>query len=84
MVNENLQFGAIEKIAHAASGKLLKEISLFDVYKGDKIEKGKKSYAVSFLFQHPDKTLTDQEIEKVMSKLMSRYESELQAVIRKE
>ncbi len=84
MLDENLQFDAVEKIAHAGSGKLLREISLFDVYKGDKIEKGKKSYAVSFVFQHPDKTLTEQEIEKVMSKLMSRYENELQAVIRKE
>ena len=83
MVNEDLQFEAIEKIAVTESKKLLQEISLFDVYKGDKIEKGKKSYAVSFVFQHPDKTLTDQEIEKVMGKLMSKYESELGAVIRK-
>ncbi|MFN8285685.1 MAG: phenylalanine--tRNA ligase subunit beta [Chitinophagales bacterium] len=83
MVNEDLKFEAIEKIAHTESKKLLQEISLFDVYKGDKIEKGKKSYAVSFVFQHPDKTLTDQEIEKVMSRLMTKYESELGAVIRK-
>ncbi|MDB5281443.1 MAG: phenylalanine--tRNA ligase subunit beta [Bacteroidota bacterium] len=83
MVNEDLQFDTIEKIAITESKKLLQEVSLFDVYKGDKIEKGKKSYAVSFVFQHPDKTLTDQEIEKVMGKLMSKYESELGAVIRK-
>jgi phenylalanyl-tRNA synthetase beta chain len=83
MVNEELPFATIEKIAQAESKKLLQEVSLFDVYKGDKIEKGKKSYAVSFVFQHPDKTLTDQEIEKVMSRLMSKFESELGAVIRK-
>ncbi len=83
LVNEDLQFGAIEKIAVSESKKLLQEISLFDVYKGDKIEKGKKSYAVSFVFQHSEKTLTDQEIEKVMSRLMNKYESELGAVIRK-
>ena len=83
MVNEDLTFEAIEKIAVTESKKLLQEISLFDVYKGDKIEKGKKSYAVSFLFQHPEKTLTDQEIEKVMGRLMGKYESELGAVIRK-
>ena len=83
VVNEDLQFEAIEKIAVTESKKLLQEISLFDVYKGDKMEKGKKSYAVSFIFQHPDKTLTDAEIEKVMSKLMNKYESELGAVIRK-
>ena len=83
VVNEDLQFDAIEKIAVTESKKLLQEISLFDVYKGDKMEKGKKSYAVSFVFQHPEKTLTDAEIEKVMSKLMNKYETELGAVIRK-
>ena len=77
------QFESIEKIAVTESKKLLQEISLFDVYKGDKMEKGKKSYAVSFVFQHPEKTLTDAEIEKVMSKLMNKYETELGAVIRK-
>lgn len=83
VLNEELPFEAIEKIAEAESKKLLQEVSLFDVYKGDKMEKGKKSYAVSFIFQHPDKTLTDQEIEKLMNRLMSKYETELGAVIRK-
>jgi phenylalanyl-tRNA synthetase beta chain len=83
VVNEDLQFAAIEKIAAAESKKLLQEVSLFDVYKGEKMEKGKKSYAVSFVFQHPEKTLTDAEIEKVMGKLMGKYESELGAIIRK-
>ncbi|MCW5906417.1 MAG: phenylalanine--tRNA ligase subunit beta [Chitinophagales bacterium] len=83
VVADTLQFEAIEKIAFAETKKLLQEVSLFDVYKGDKIEKGKKSYAISFVFQHPDKTLTDHEIEKLMSRLMSKYESELGAVIRK-
>lgn len=83
VLNEELQFEAVEKIAVNESKKLLQDISLFDVYKGDKMEKGKKSYAVSFVFQHPDKTLTDAEIEKVMGRLMGKYESELGAVIRK-
>ena len=83
VLNDDVQFEAIQKIATAESKKLLQEVSLFDVYKGDKIEKGKKSYAVSFIFQRPDKTLTDQEIEKLMSRLMGKYESELGAVIRK-
>jgi len=83
VLKEEVQFEAVEKIAAAESKKLLQEVSLFDVYKGDKIEKGKKSYAVSFIFQHPDKTLTDQEIEKLMNRLMGKYESELGAVIRK-
>lgn len=83
IVAEDLPFEAIEKAAFAESKKLLREISLFDVYKGDKIEKGKKSYAISLLFQHPDKTLTDQEIEKVMNRLMHKYETEFGASIRK-
>ena len=83
VLNDDVQFEAIQKIATAESKKLLQEVSLFDVYKGDKIEKGKKSYAVSFIFQHPDKTLTDQEIEKLMTRLMGKYESELGAMIRK-
>lgn len=83
VVNQQLSFEAIENIAKAESKNLLREVSLFDVYQGEKIEKGKKSYAVSFVFQHPDKTLTDQEIEKIMNRLMHKYETELQAFIRK-
>lgn len=83
LVNETLAFESIEKIAAAEAKKLLKEVSLFDVYKGDKVEAGKKSYAVSFVLQHPDKTLTDAEVEKVMNRLMQKYETELGAVIRK-
>ncbi len=83
LVSEDMKFEAIEKIAKAESKKILQEISLFDVYKGDKIEKGRKSYAVSFVFQNPGKTLTDEEIEKIMNRLMNKFESELGAVIRK-
>lgn len=83
MVDAGLNFAEIEKIARMEGRKLLKEVSLFDVYKGDKIEQGKKSYAVSFTFLDPEKTLTDQDIDKVMSKLMKKLESELGAVVRK-
>ena len=83
VVDADLQFAQIEKIAQMEGRKLLKEVSLFDVYKGDKIEQGKKSYAVSFTFLDPEKTLTDQDIDKVMSKLMKKLESELGAVVRK-
>lgn len=83
LVSDDLKFESIEKIAFAESKKLLQEISLFDLYKGDKIEKGKKSYAVSFVFQHAEKTLTDTEVEKIMNRLMNKYETELGAIIRK-
>ncbi|MCW3124493.1 MAG: phenylalanine--tRNA ligase subunit beta [Bacteroidetes bacterium] len=83
LVDTALTFEQIEKLAHNESRKLLREVSLFDVYKGDKIEQGKKSYAVSFTFLDPEKTLTDADIDKTMSKLMKKLESELGAVIRK-
>lgn len=83
ILNSDITFEQIEKIAQRESKKLLREVSLFDVYKGDKIQAGKKSYAVSFVFQHEDKTLTDAEIEKTMSRLMGKLESELNAEIRK-
>lgn len=83
ILNSDITFEQIEKIAQRESKKLLREVSLFDVYKGDKIQTGKKSYAVSFVFQHEDKTLTDAEIEKTMSRLMGKLESELNAEIRK-
>lgn len=83
VVDDALAFSEIEKIAVAESKKFLQEVTLFDVFKGDKIGAGKKSYAVSFIFQHPEKTLTDEEVEKVMNKLMNRYEKELGAIIRK-
>lgn len=83
MVDAGLQFEKIERIAEAEGRKILREVSLFDVYKGDKIEQGKKSYAVSFTFLDPEKTLTDQDIDKVMNKLMKKLESELGAVVRK-
>ena len=83
MVNSGLRFEQIEKLAYSDNRKLLREVSLFDVYTGDKIEQGKKSYAVSFTFLDPEKTLTDQDIDKAMGRLMKRLETELGAVIRK-
>ncbi|MBL4658214.1 MAG: hypothetical protein JKX73_09460, partial [Flavobacteriales bacterium] len=62
--------------------KLLKDVNLFDVYEGDKIGKGKKSYAVSYLIQDESKTLKDSEVDKVMDKLIEVYKKELGAEIR--
>jgi phenylalanyl-tRNA synthetase beta chain len=63
--------------------RLIRNINLFDVYQGDKIEKGKKSYAVSFVLQDEEKTLTDSQIDKVMDNLMKAFEKELGAQIRR-
>jgi phenylalanyl-tRNA synthetase beta chain len=72
----------IERIALKAEPKLLQAVNAFDVYQGDKIAQGKKSYAVSFILQDEEKTLTDQDIDSVMSKLIKQFEKELGASLR--
>jgi len=82
VVAKNVTYDELERIGRKYGSKLVKSISLFDVYEGDKIEEGKKSYALNFVLQHPDKTLTDDEINKVMSKLIAAYEREVNAKLR--
>lgn len=69
LIDKNVEFGQIEAAAYQAERKLLKEVSLFDVYEGKNLEAGKKSYAVNFILQSEDKTLNDHAIEAVMSKI---------------
>jgi phenylalanyl-tRNA synthetase beta chain len=76
------RFEAIYKTAFKTENKLLKEVNLFDVYEGEKLPAGKKSYAVSFTLQDETKTLTDKQVEKVMEKLLSAFEKELGARLR--
>ena len=61
---------------------MLTEVNLFDVYEGENLPEGKKSYAVSFIFQDENKTLTDKQVDKMMSKLQHRFEKELKAELR--
>ena len=82
LVDENISFESIYNLAKQTDKGLLKEISLFDVYQGDKLPNGKKSYAVSFAIQDSTKTLTDAQIEKLMSKLIQNFESQLGAQLR--
>jgi len=81
-IDETVTYGQIEQISTKSVKHILKEVNLFDIYKGDKIEKGKKSYAVSFYFQDDKKTLTDKEVDKVMNKLIKNLSDELGAVLR--
>ena len=74
LLDDQVSFGEIYKLAFQAERKLLKEVDLFDVYEGDKLEKGKKSYAVSFLLQDENKTLNDKEIDKIMLRLQQTFE----------
>ena len=82
LLNESVEFSAIEKIAYKVDKKILKEVGLFDVYQGKNIEKGKKSYAVSFTFQDDEKTLKDKQLDAIMDNIRKKLETELGAELR--
>jgi phenylalanyl-tRNA synthetase beta chain len=82
LIDKNIQFAEIEKIAYETEKKQLKEVELFDVYEGKNLEPGKKSYAVSFLLQDESATLNDKQIDKIMSKLIANLENKLGAKLR--
>jgi phenylalanyl-tRNA synthetase beta chain len=82
MLEKDVTFDALRKLAFSTEKKYLKEVVLFDVYEGDKIEKGKKSYALSFTLLDEEKTLTDKQIDKIMLSLARAFEKEFNAVIR--
>lgn len=82
LIDKGVKFEAIEKIALEEGKQLLKAVNLFDIYADKKLGADKKSYAVSFVFQDEKKTLTDKQIDKVMKKLIDRYQGELSAQLR--
>ena len=82
LLDAKIEFKEIYNLAFQSEKLLLKEVDLFDVYEGDKLPDGKKSYAVSFLIQDESKTLTDKQIDKVMQKLQQTFEKNLQAILR--
>lgn len=82
LIDEAINYSQLEKIALKTESNLIKQVNVFDVYKGDKIEKGKKSYALSFMLQDENKTLTDDEIDSVMNKLIKNFEKETGAILR--
>ena len=76
LLDESVSYADLRKSAFRVGKKLLKQVGLFDVYRGDKIAEGKKQYALSFVLQDLDKTLTDNDVERVMSKLLSTFQNE--------
>lgn len=82
LLDKEIKFEQIQEIASRADRKILKEIGLFDIYEGKNLPEGKKSYAVSFLFQDENKTLVDKQIEKIMTKIQGELESKLGASLR--
>ncbi len=83
LIDENISFGMLKQIAQKTERKLLKEVDVFDVYEGDKLPAGKKSYAMSFIIEDIEKTLTDKAIGSIMQKLIYNLEKEAGAEIRK-
>ncbi|SFJ49811.1 phenylalanine--tRNA ligase subunit beta [Myroides guanonis] len=82
LVDEHITFEQIYNLAKQVDKALINDVSLFDVYQGDKVAEGKKSYAISVYMQDANKTLTDAQVDKVMSKIKHQLETELAAQLR--
>ena len=82
LLDLKITFKEIYDLAFQSERNLLKDVGLFDVYQGDKLPEGKKSYAVSFVLQDNNKTLEDRQIDKIMQKLQQSFEKNLGAVLR--
>ena len=82
LLDSQVNFSEIYNLAFQAERNLLKEVDLFDVYEGDKLDEGKKSYAISFLLQDENKTLNDKQIDKIMQKLQQTFEKNVGASLR--
>ncbi len=82
VVDHQVTYNALADLARKTEKRWLKNINLFDVYQGDKLPAGKKSYAIGFTLYNPEATLTDQEIEQVVSKLLNAFRKEVGAELR--
>ena len=82
LVDNTVEFAQIEQIARQTEKKLLKKVELFDVYEGDKLPAGKKSYAVNFILQDEEKTMGDKQIDAIMQKLIANLKKQLNAELR--
>lgn len=82
LLDQSVSFVEIERVAYASERKLLKNVFLFDVYEGKNLPEGKKSYAVSFILQDENKTLTDKQIDAIMNKIISSLKQQLGAELR--
>lgn len=82
LLDKEVRFSTIKDLAFKTERQILRSVNIFDVYEGDKLPEGKKSYAVSYILRDEEKTLNDKQIEKVMNKLIAVYEREVGAKIR--
>lgn len=82
LLDESVRYADLRAAAFKQAKKLLKQVRLFDVYRGDKIPEGKKQYALSFVIQDPERTLIDQDTERVMDRLLATFQNEFGAQLR--
>ena len=82
LLNENVAYADVRKCAVRAGKHLIKNVTLFDVYRGERIPMGKKQYALNFVLQDLERTLTDAEVEKTMERVLNALQTELGAVLR--
>ena len=82
LIDKSVEFAQIEEIARQTEKKLLKKVELFDVYEGEKLPAGKKSYAVNFILQDTEKTMGDKQIDAIMQKLITNLKQKLNAELR--
>ena len=82
LLDESVKYADLRAAAFKQAKKLLKQVRLFDVYRGDKIPEGKKQYALSFVIQDTERTLTDQDTERVMDRLLTTFQNEFGAQLR--
>ena len=82
LINSDIRFADLEAAAYKTDRKLLKRVSLFDVYEGKNLPDGKKSYGMSFYFGDPHKTLTDKNVDRIMQKLQKEFEDSFGATLR--
>lgn len=82
VVDKNVVAGEIEQMITEAGGKMLKEVSVFDLYEGDRLEEGKKSVAFSLRYFDPERTLTDEDVTKAHEKVLKAVEEKFRATLR--
>lgn len=82
LVAQEVQFEDLQKLAFKTEQKILKSVTLFDVFEGKSLPKGKKSYGINFNFQDRNKTLTDKQVDKVMDKLLQNFKKNFDATLR--
>ena len=82
LLDEKVSYADLRAAAFKQEKKLLRQVGLFDVYRGDRIPAGKKQYALSFVIQDPERTLTDQDTERVMDRLLSTFVKDFGAQLR--